>query len=432
VWLQLKRGLGVLACIAASVTIGSVARAQPEQLPPPEPAPDAAPAPAPEEPPPPPTGPPAPPPTTAPPIATHAIDVRASSQLAGYADTDHVFVVSPTIAGSLTNPTAGWTVDGRYLVDVVSAASVDIVSTASRRWEEVRHVGSLGGLYKPGNFGVAADADVSIEPDYQSYTFGGSIQQDLRNKNLTLLLGYEHGHDIAGRSTTPFSVFSHKIDHNGFKGGATFVLDKATILSTVGDVIVESGDTSKPYRYVPMFASGTDVARGATLYTVNQLRLPARVLEQLPTQRGRYAVAAHLAHRYDHSTIRLDERLYTDSWGLHASSTDARLIVDLRDRVDVGPHLRFHAQTPVTFWQRAYVMQSNFDFPALRTGDRELGPLLNFTGGAGLHWAVGSSDEPRAWVLGFEVNLTETRYLDDLYITNRLSGVSVLSLEAEF
>jgi hypothetical protein len=198
-------------------------------------------------------------------------------------------------------------------------------------------------------------------------------------------------------------------------------------------VIVERGDTSKPYRYVPMFAAGVDVPRGASVGLVNQLRLPARLLEQLPTQRGRYAMAGHLAHRFQGSTLRLEERLYTDSWGLHASSTDARLIVDLGERVDLGPHVRFHAQSPVVFWQRAYVANAaTFDYPALRTGDRELGPLWNLTGGASLRVAVGAEAHPRAWVLGLDANLTETRYLDDIFISSRLSAVSALSLEAEF
>jgi hypothetical protein len=358
--------------------------------------------------------------------------VHASSEIAGYADTDHVFVVSPTVAGTVSNPTAGWSLNGRYLVDVVSAASVDIVSTASRRWEEVRHVGTVGGLYKPSTFGVGANADVSIEPDYQSYTFSGSVQQDLLDKNLTLLLGYEHGHDISGRGSTPFSVFSKKIDRNAFKGGLTVVLDKATLLSAVADVTIENGDTSKPYRYVPMFAPGVDVARGASIDVVNQLRLPARVLEQLPTSRNRYSMAGHLAHRFDHSTLRLSERLYTDSWGLDASSTDLRFIFDLSERVDLGPHLRFHAQSPVVFWQRAYTLSPGVDYPALRTGDRELGPLMNFTGGGALHVAVGPARHPRAWVLGLDLNVTETRYLDDIYISQRLSTVGALSVEAEF
>ena len=393
---------------------------------PPE-TPDASPEPTPAA-----TAAPPAPETTAPVPKARSIDVTMGTQIGGYMDSDHVYVLSPTISATLTNPIAGWAVDGRYLVDIVSAASVDIVSTASRRWEEVRHVGSLGGLYKPGDWGIGGNADVSIEPDYQSYTFSGSVQRDLFQKNLTALLAYEYGHDIAGRGTTPFSVFSRKIDHHAIKGGLTFVLDRSTIFSAVGDVILENGDTSKPYRYVPMFAPGVEVDKGASVSIVDNLRTSARVLEQLPTSRERYALSGHIAHRFTTSTLRADERLYTDSWGLHASTTDVRLILDLSERFDIGPHLRFHIQSPVVFWERSYTVSPNFDIPALRTGDRELGPLYSATFGGAFHWGLGSRAEPRSWTLGLEVSGIETQYLDDLYIKSRLAGIGVLSLEAAF
>src|SRR6478752_6611925 len=69
--------------------------------------------------------------------------VKASTEVSAYQDSDHVGVLTPTIAGSVESPTGGWSAHGRYLVDAVSAASVDIVSTASRRWKEIRHAGTL-------------------------------------------------------------------------------------------------------------------------------------------------------------------------------------------------------------------------------------------------------------------------------------------------
>ncbi len=359
------------------------------------------------------------------------VDVRASSEVATYADTDHVFVVSPTVAGNVSNPTAGWSVGGRYLVDVVSAASVDIVSTASRRWEEVRHVGAVDGAYKPGNLGVAATANISSEPDYLSLTAGGSVTQDLLSKNLTLLLGYSHGHDVAGRTVTPFSIFSRTLDRDGIKGGVTLVLDRATILSVVGDVGIEHGDPSKPYRYVPMFAPGTNLPRGASIDVVTQQRLSARPLEQLPLTRDRYALAGRVAHRFGLSTLRVDQRAYVDTWGLKASTTDTRWIFDFGRRVEAGPHVRLHVQTAVDFWQRTYVMKPGFDFPALRTGDRELGPLVGLTGGGSLRIGLGSMANPRSSVLGFDLGLTTTQYLDDLYLTQRASALGVISLEVQ-
>ena len=57
--------------------------------------------------------------------------VSASSAVSAYSDTDAVHVISPTVSAGVRDDVAGWSIDGRYLVDAVSAASVDIVSTAS-------------------------------------------------------------------------------------------------------------------------------------------------------------------------------------------------------------------------------------------------------------------------------------------------------------
>jgi hypothetical protein len=368
------------------------------------------------------------PPASAP-SASPSLVGSVGSEIAEYADTDHVFVFTPSIAGSVSNPTAGWSFNGAYLVDVVSAASVDIVSTASRRWEEVRQEGSLSGAYHPGSFGVGANAVVSSEPDYLSLNAGVSVTQDLLNKNFTWLVGYQYGHDVAGRTGTPFSVFSHEIDRHAFKGGATVILDHATLASFVGDVVVESGDQSKPYRYIPLFAPGQHVPVGASVAQVASLRVSERPLEQLPLSRQRFAVSERLAHRFRASTLRLDERLYADSWGLKATTTDARYLLDF-GRLELGPHVRAHAQSPVDFWQRAYAIGPGFSYPALRTGDRELGPLLTLTGGGSFQAALGPRATPRAWVIGVDVNGMWTRYLDDLYLTQRVSFVGGVSLEA--
>ncbi len=355
--------------------------------------------------------------------------VRVGSELAGYADTDHVFVVSPGIHGSAESPTEGWSVGGSYLVDVVSAASVDIVSTASRRWEEVRQAGTADVGYKPGSFGVAASAALSVEPDYTSLNGGFVLTEDLLRKNLTLLGGYEHGHDIAGRSGTPFSVFAHVIDHDALKGGLTLVLDPRTIATGIAEVSFERGDTSKPYRYIPLFAPGTGVARGASIDAVNAARLSERVLEQLPLWRDRFVLTLRLAHRFESSTFRVDERVYRDTWGLSASTSDVRFLVDATRHFEIGPHVRVHAQTPVSFWQRAYIASPGFSFPALRTGDRELGPLWNATLGGSMRFGFGPSYDPMRWAIGVDLNANYTWYLNDLYVTHRISTVGGLGLE---
>jgi hypothetical protein len=330
----------------------------------------------------------------------------------------------------VTNELAGWRVTGDYGVDVVSAASADIVATASRRWREVRHSGAVSGSYQPKDIGGSVTASISSEPDYLSLHAGGSVTQDLFDKTFTWLLGYDFGHDVAGRTGTAFSVFSNKIDRHSFKAGATFVLNRATVASFVFDLGVERGDQSKPYRYVPLFAPGQAPARGATIDEVTRLRVSERPIEQLPLARERYSLSGQLAHRFDWTTLRLDQRLYIDSWGMKASTTDARYLLDL-DRLELGPHLRLHAQTPVSFWQRAYILNPGFNFPTLRTGDRELGPLVNVTAGGSARIGLGRATNPRSWLLGLDLNGTWTDYLDDLYVTKRFALVGGASLETE-
>jgi hypothetical protein len=365
---------------------------------------------------------------------------RASMEFASYNDSDHITVVTPSIALGIENA-SGASLHATYLVDIVSAASVDIVSTASSRWKEVRHAGTIEAEYKPHDFGVSVGTSVSSEPDYLSYGAHATVTKDFDEKNWTLFFGYGFSHDVIGRcgdygTCTPFGVFSRSLDRGSFNGGLDFVIDRESLASITGDVIVENGDQSKPYRYIAMFAPNVapTLAKGASIDEVNQLRLPEKPLEQLPLSRRRLALTGRYAHRLDGSTVRLEERVYDDSWGLVASTSDARWIFDLGRRFALWPHARFHAQNSVSFWQRAYVSgpAPGWNLPEFRTGDRELGPLWTIEGGFGLKWYVGSDAEPEDWALQLTGDTMYTSFLDDLFLTHRTAVLGALGLEGQF
>jgi hypothetical protein len=365
---------------------------------------------------------------------------RASFEIAGYNDNDHVTVVTPSVALGIDN-VSGASLQATYLVDVVSAASADIVSTASPRWHEVRQAGSLSAAYKPHDFGIAVGGSVSSEPDYLSYGAYATVTKDFDEKNWSLFFGYGFSHDTIGRCgdsglCTPFSVFARELQRGSFNGGLDFVVNRTTLGSLVADVVIENGDQSKPYRYIPMFAPtvAPTVAKGASIDWVNTHRLPERPLEQLPLSRDRFALTARVAHRFEASTLRLEERVYRDSWGLLASSTDARWIFDLGRRFAVWPHARFHVQEPVSFWQLAYVSAPApaWNLPEYRTGDRELGPLWTAEGGFGIKWYLGHAADPSQWALQLTADEMYTAFLDDLYLSNRVAGLAALGLEGAF
>jgi hypothetical protein len=347
-----------------------------------------------------------------------------------------VHVITPTIAGGVKDDVAGWSVDGRYLVDAVSAASVDIVSTASGHWTEVRNVGSGEAAMKTGSVGIGVAGGFSHEPDYLSIGGGGTLSIELLDKNVTPFIGGSYGHDDVGRTGLP-KAYWHTMQKGTVQVGATFVVDKSTIAAVAVDGIFERGYLAKPYRYIPLFAPGVaaTVQPGASVAEVNALRLDLRPADALPDARDRYALGGRIAHRFESSTVRADERLYHDSWGMWASTTDARFLLDVGERFLVWPHGRFHAQRGIDFWQRAYEAPLAADgtptVPQYRTGDRELGPLYTWTAGGGAR-ALLIRGRRQSWTLTFEMEGIFSRYLDALYITQRRALFGNVSVEATF
>jgi hypothetical protein len=370
----------------------------------------------------------------APPPSSSTLTTRGFTEIGGYQDSVAVSVLTPSVGASVEDPTSGWGIDGRYLVDFVTAASPDIVATASPRWSEVRHAGNLGARYKPGTFGVAVSGSASTTPDYLALSGRALLTQELDDKNLTLTAGYGYGHDTIGRTGTPFSVYSHGLAYHTISAGVTRLLGPSAVLGISSDVILEDGDQSKPYRYVPMFEPGvaSTIARGASVSDVAGLRIQARPLEHLPTSRQRAALSTRLAWRLDGATLRLDERLYADTWALAASTTDARVLFDVTSRWTLWPHVRFHVQSGVSFWQRAYAALDAEHLPSLRTGDRELSPLANSGLGGGARVALGRPGALQDYALTFTVDGTWTSFFDAMYVKDRLAGISVLGLEVTF
>jgi hypothetical protein len=362
---------------------------------------------------------------------------RAATEFGFYNDNNGVTVFTPSISVGIDN-VDGASLRGSYLIDIVSAASPDIVTTASPRFQEVRHAGSLYGQYKPKDFGVGVGGSVSSEPDYLAAGGFMTLMHDFDDKNWSLQIGAGLMHDTIGRCNgidhpcTPFSVFSRELWRGSFNAGVNLVLDRVSVLSVAADVILENGDQSKPYRYVPAFRP--EVA--ATLSpgdSLDGVQYTDRPLEQLPVSRQRYALTARYSRRFGASTLRLMERGYKDSWGLLATTTDVRWIFDIGKRFAVWPHARFHYQRGATFWKLAYVSPPGvFDLPMYRTGDRELSSLYTVVGGTGFRFYLGSDAHPENWSIQVSGDAMYTAFQETLLVTSRIALLGALGFEGTF
>jgi hypothetical protein len=359
-------------------------------------------------------------------VAAYSLIGRA--EVGGYLDDQSVEVLTPAVTVGAESVTDGWGLQGSFLVDIVTAASADIVATASPRWTETRYVPGVNGHKRWDDVDVQLGGGVSIEPDYLAISAAAGVSVDLRDKTITPSFRYAFGYDVSGRAGTPFSVFSYKIHRHGLTAATTIVLDKATILVPTFDTVLEFGNTSKPYRYLPTFTeavAGT-IANGASVDEVNQRRTQVRLNEVVPDTRQRYAGSTLFARRFDGFTLRAEERLYIDSWGVMATTTDATLPIDLGDYVRIWPHARFHAQKGADFWERAYVVTptaAGLEAPTLRAGDRELGPMLGLTGGGGVRFGGDTMG------LTLQADAFYSMFLDHLYAADRLAGFGGITYE---
>jgi hypothetical protein len=372
-------------------------------------------------------------------------NVRVGIDFSAYTDTTNVHVVTPGINASIVSPTAGWNVGGSYLLDVVTAASPDIVSMASRRFREQRHAGSLNGGGKIGSVGVAGSGNVSREPDYLSTTGGITSNVELWNKQIVPRIGYALTYDRIGIRDTPYAQFERNLTTHEMEAGCTFVLSPTTVLVTGMTAQIERGEQSKLYRFVPLFDPDTAarIPAGATIDLVNgaddngnPIRLPFRARELLPRSRDRFAVAARLVHRAGNATLRIEERLYADTWDVKATTTDARYLVDLGDRLRVWPHVRLHAQTGASFYQLAYAAGVDIDGRAVslvkyRTGDRELSPMVTGTIGGGARIALTNDRAEVRYAIVLVGDLMYSRYFQSLFIMSRTAVYGTIGFEVE-
>ena len=289
---------------------------------------------------------------------------RASFEIAGYSDSDHVTVFTPSVAVGIDN-VSGASLDATYLVDVVSAASVDIVSTASPRWHEVRQAGSARRDTSPTTSASRSAASVSSEPDYLSVRRVRDRDQGLRREELDALLRLrlQPRHDRALRRRRHVHAVQRLLAHICSAGRST-AAPTSSINRYVARIAhratssIENGDQSKPYRYIPMFSppSRPTVPKGASIDWVNANRLPEKTPRAAsalaPALRADGPLRAPL-RRLRRSASR--SALY-ETPGASSPRRPTRAGSSTSDeRFALWPHVRFHVQTSVSFWQLAYV-----------------------------------------------------------------------------
>jgi hypothetical protein len=322
-------------------------------------------------------------------------------------------VVSPqaTVATSVGDD--GGEISARGTVDVVSAASVDVISHATGAFHETRTAGELAASYRVGEWLPELRLTTSDEPDYLSLGLGLGVSRRLGGPDTVLRVATTLLHDRVGRTGTPTDVWSRTLDTDSLDVSLAQNLDDQTVVRATYSLVLQDGYQAKPYRYVPMFdAAG--------------VRLSERPPEEVPGWRVRHAFALRALRWLDGlGSLRGDYRYYVDSWSMQAHTLDLALAVPLGDAWRLTVDNRLHYQTSVSFWEREYVVAADGALPRYRSLDRELSESLVDTASLRVDWQAGR------WRTYVDVGGQFARFFDFLLLDTRKALLVQVGLRYE-
>jgi len=333
-------------------------------------------------------------------------DTSFASKIQVYSDSDHTQVVSPIVDAQLdvdakTNVSLG------YTADVVSSASVDIVSQASPTTiHDTRHQVAAGASRDLGPLTLRGGYSYSRENDYQSHTLSFGASKELFDKNTTLALGYGLSLNAVGRAHD--MNFERSLDvHSGSLSWTQTVSPRLATQVTY-ELAYASGFQASPYRYVPVRVS-PDAAPDFW------------VPETDPETRFRHALVLGANRAVGgNSAVQGDYRIYHDTWGITSHTIGARYIVDLSHRLELRVRERFYTQTAASFYQSLYAMPAKYI-----TFDRELSPLWSETVGAKLAYRFSDRVEGELKLDAFYYSYADFAPLASRTGANAGAGVSL-------
>lgn len=245
---------------------------------------------------------------------------------------------------------------GNYYVDMVSSASVDVVTTASPYTEE-RTQWSLGMDYLRGNTTMSVAYTSSEESDYDAETFSFSVSQDMFGDLTTLTLSYALGDDLV-RKADDLS-FERNLDKQVYGIGVTQILTKNLIATLNVETMTDEGYLNNPYRSV-RYLDASD-SRG---YKLEGELYPNTRTSNATGIRARYFLPYRAA-------IEGEYRYFRDTWDVEAHTAAFTYIHPWRDLTFTAKY-RYYEQTGASFYRDLFPRAQATNF---RARDKELSPL---------------------------------------------------------
>jgi hypothetical protein len=215
-----------------------------------------------------------------------------------------------------------------YYVDMVSNASIDVVTTASPYRERRREEGAGVDILVRDSLITLATAR-SREPDYTADAASVDVAQEVFGGMTTISLGYTRGIDTVGKNGTlgQFDVAGHW----RYRIGVTQVMTPRWLVSLNAEALSDEGFLGSPYRAARVFG--------------------AAVPERNPRTRSARAIKLRAIGDIGwRSAVRVEYRYYYDTWDIHANTAELGLRRYFGDAWLADGYVRAYSQDRALFY----------------------------------------------------------------------------------
>lgn len=255
-----------------------------------------------------------------------------------------------------------------YYQDMVSSASIDVLTSGSKYSEE-RTEYSIGADYLVDRALLSFGYTNSTESDYDARTFSFGVSQDFFGDMTTLSLGYSRGDDEVRRNNSDGSSdFVGDAQRQRYSLGLSQILTRRWIISFSAETVVDDGFLRNPYRqirYTPSIGGEVGYAPEAYPETRNSDAFAVRTMYYLPYR----------------ASVRFEARAFNDSWGIKAENYEIRYTHPIRSRMLLEIKGRRYSQNQADFYQDLFPFENSHEFMAR---DKELSTFSSNSFGLGL------------------------------------------------
>lgn len=252
----------------------------------------------------------------------------------------------------------------RY-VDKVSAASIDVLTSASP-YEEERTEHSVGLDYLSGKAIYSVSVTQSSENDYEASTVAFGASQDFFGDLTTISLGYARGSDDIFRRGDP--LFEAQAERQNFRFGLTQVLTRNWVASLSHELVTDEGYLNNPYRSVRY-----ETVSG---YSFQSERYPNTRTSEATALRSAY----YLPWR---SALHGEYRIFQDSWGIDATDWALSYVHPLNEHFEIEARYRQYEQSAADFYSDLFPFQDAQNFLAR---DKEMSTFDSRSFGLAVGW----------------------------------------------